>query len=77
MRLRYRLTKSLIMLPAMFAAVAAFGQSHHLHLDNYTIPVAKKGALIGKLYDQKTVPAARKYWKTLQACSPSKKEPCA
>ncbi|GEP96333.1 hypothetical protein CCY01nite_25930 [Chitinophaga cymbidii] len=41
------------MLPAMFAAVAAFGQSHHLHLDNYTIPVAKKGALVGKLHDQK------------------------
>lgn len=53
MRLRYRLTKSLIMLPAMLAAVAVFGQSHNLHLDNYTIPVAKKGALVGKLYDQK------------------------
>lgn len=53
MRSRFRLTKSLIMLPAMLAAVAAFGQSPHFHLDNYTIPVAKKGALVGKLYDQK------------------------
>lgn len=51
MPVRSRL-KSLVMLPAMLAAVAAFGQSHHLHLDNYTIPVGKKGALVGKLFDQ-------------------------
>lgn len=52
MRVRYRLTKSLIILPAMLAAVATLGQSRNLHLDNYTVPVAKKGALVGKLHDQ-------------------------
>lgn len=50
MRLRYRLTKSLFMVPAMMAAVAAHGQA--VQLNNHTVPVGKPGGLVGQLFNK-------------------------
>ncbi|WP_298708109.1 glycerophosphodiester phosphodiesterase family protein [Chitinophaga sp.] len=45
MRLRYRM-----MIPALLAAAAVNGQAPAFHLDNYTIPKGKAGAVIGQVY---------------------------
>lgn len=60
MRLRYRLRKSLIMIPALMAAVAVHGQGPSLLLNNYKIPVASKGALVGQIFDKQGVVNAAK-----------------
>lgn len=60
MRLRYRLRKSLIMIPALMAAVAVHGQGPSLLLNNYKIPVAKKGALVAQIFDKQGVAPAAK-----------------
>ncbi|SIO10177.1 glycerophosphodiester phosphodiesterase [Chitinophaga niabensis] len=60
MRLRYRLSKSLIMIPALMAAVAVHGQVPSLLLNNYKIPVAKKGALVGQVFNAQGVAQAAK-----------------
>ncbi|WP_341841066.1 glycerophosphodiester phosphodiesterase [Chitinophaga caseinilytica] len=45
MRLRYR-----FMIPALLAAAAVNGQAPAFHLDNYTIPKGKSGAVIGQVF---------------------------
>ncbi|RPE09569.1 hypothetical protein EGT74_21530 [Chitinophaga lutea] len=49
MPLRYRLTKSLFMMPVMMIAIAAHAQK--VQLNNHTVPVGKPGALIGQLFN--------------------------